>query len=747
MDKKSLKRLIYTIGIIIIALLSYKIYLISSESNFHESNYKNMKMIQNGEQKASYSFAIVGSIKNSIDVFQDKMINDINADKSIGFVISTGNSVLDGTEDKYRILNKSLSKLTVPYLMGLGESEISDGGGERFYKHFGPFYYSFVYDDSYFIFIDTTGMTSADWQKDWIVNELVKADNYSRKFVFMNDSPVEPGNQDLFADSNYIKKEGFRSFLKTQFSKHKVTGVFTNGSTDYEKKVIDGVSYYLSGGAGGVLLDDSTNSSYHYLKVDVTGDKVVVEPQAVSLNATHSITRRIESLWIFIHSIFYAQFINILLLMFGVLLLFLVLYRKVSKEVHYYRNFTGSGKAPVPDGKLNIAMFTNNYFPFLGGVPVSIRRLAIALRNRGNSVVIFAPQYPGAVEAEEGVVRCKLLNYRKTNKFDFAIANIYSPDINREFIKNKYDVIHVHHPFWMGKRGLKLGLKYDIPVVLTYHTRLEMYSENLPIFKMVFKNILSHRMTRKFAQKCDAVIAPTLSVKEYLVNVGVSRQKLVLPTGIDFEKYNVIDDDFINNIRLSQAPNGETLLCSVSRLAVEKNINFLIRGLKYVKENTDVRFKCMIIGNGPERENIKNLVDEYSLSDDILLIGSVDPEKIAGYYLASDLFVFSSVSETQGMVLLEAMAGKCPVACIRSSGTDDVIKDGYNGYKTPMEIEAWAEKVICLLENKNELETMGSNALLYAQNYSMEKMAERVESFYKKTIQTRNEQPRESKDA
>mgnify|MGYP001022905417 CR=1 FL=1 len=351
-----------------------------------------MKMIQNGEQKASYSFAVVGSIKNSIDVFQDKIINNINADKSIGFMISTGNSVLDGTEDKYRILNKSLSRLDIPYLIGLGDHEISDGGGGRFYKHFGPFYYSFIYDDSYFIFIDTTGMTSADWQKDWIANELVKADNYSRKFIFMNDSPIEPSDRDLFADSNYIKNKSFRDFLINLFSRHKITGVFTNGTTEYEKKVINGVPYYSSGGAGGIFLNDSQSSSYHYLKVSVTGDHVNVEPNRISLNTTHLFTRKIESVWIFIHSIFYAQFINILLLMSGVLLLFLVLYRKVSREVNYYRDFTGSGKASALDGKLNIAMFTNNYFPFLGGVPVSIRRLAVALRKRGNNVVIFGAE-------------------------------------------------------------------------------------------------------------------------------------------------------------------------------------------------------------------------------------------------------------------------------------------------------------------------------------------------------------------
>lgn len=724
MNTKVLKKLIYITVLILIIIISYKVYLSFHESNFTNNNYENIKIIQSNGGKDLYSFAVLGSIENSIDVFQNKIIHNINSDKDIAFTASTGYAVLDGAEDKYQILSNALRKLDKPSIMGIGNAEISNGGAIRFYNHFGPYYFSFVYGDSYFIFIDTTGTTAFDLQEEWISNELSRADKFNHKFIFMDKSPIK---------ANQIKSENFRNFLTDIFSKHDGVSVFTNGSF-FKKDVVKGVPYYSSGGAGGLMLNSPSNSDYHYLKVDVTANGVAVKPIKVLCVSHHVIIQKIESIWIFIHSIIYVHFINIALVLFLILFVFLILYAKVSKDVNYYRNFGSTDESINIDGKLNIAMFTNNYFPFIGGVPISIKRLADTLRKRGNNVVIFAPEYPQENDIKDDAFRCKLLDYKKTDNFNFAIANIYSYKINKEFIRNNFDIVHVHHPFWMGKKGLKLGKNNNIPVVLTYHTRLEMYYENLPIFKLAFKNIFSHRMIKKFAQKCDGIIAPTTSAKEYLENVGVSREKIVLPTGIDLEKYKAIDENTIKIIRNSYVSDGQALLCSVSRLSPEKNIDFLIKGLKHLKENTTVNFKCIIIGDGPERENLQKLIDNYSLNNEISLIGLVKQDEISTYYLASDLFVFSSLSETQGMVLLEAMAGKCPVVTVRSSGTDDVVCDKYNGFKTSEDIIEWAEKIKYLIENRDILEKMSLNALEYAKNFSLDKMAEKVEVFYKKLI-------------
>jgi len=502
----------------------------------------------------------------------------------------------------------------------------------------------------------------------------------------------------------------------------------------YIQKTSMGTPYYISGGAGGLFNEGAKGSSFHYLRVDVDADGIAVKSITEPLVTNQVLIQKIELLWIFIHSVFYVNFANVLLGTFGALLILLLLYRKASKSTYYYRDFTIDSNNIVVKELLTIAIFTDNYFPFIGGVPISIRRLALALRERGHRVVIFAPDYPQPYEDEEDVVRCKLFYYHKRGIFQFPCTNTLSPKIEKAFAQYHFDVVHVNHPFMMGRKGATLGKKYGIPVVFTYHTRIDQYAENIPFLKLIFKNILSHRMVRKFAQKCNGIIAPTRTAKEYLENIGVSRHKVVLPTGVDFGEYIPANQKLKREIIDRYAPEGEVLLCSASRLAIEKNINFLIQGLKLAKQSTEVRFRCMMLGDGPEKENIQQMIQECGLEGEVVLVGQVTPSAMATYFQAADIFVFSSLSETQGMVLLEAMAGGCPAVCVRSSGTDDVVRDGYNGFKTIEDPELWAEKLVYLLENKKERAKMSKNAYSLAENFSEDKIAERVEGFYKKCI-------------
>ena len=179
---------------------------------------------------------------------------------------------------------------------------------------------------------------------------------------------------------------------------------------------------------------------------------------------------------------------------------------------------------------------------------------------------------------------------------------------------------------------------------------------------------------------------------------------------------------------------NEVLLCSVSRLTKEKNLYFLIDGIKYIREKTKKDVRCIIIGDGPEKQKLQQVIDDYNLQDTILLIGKVEPREIAFYYRASDIFVFASRSETQGMVLLEAMAGMCPVVAVRSSGTDDMIIDGENGYKTKANIKEWGEKVIELVEDEDLRVKTGKNAYDFSKGFSIEEMAKKASRVYHKTI-------------
>lgn len=720
MKRVVLKRVIAVLIFMIIISSIYKIYLHLDETDFKDHNFINIHSLKESDQDGPFSFAVVSSIKNSNDVFRDRIIPQINRRQDIDFLISTGDSVLDGAEEKYRILNKTLKSLNSPSIIGIGGNEVSDNGYMRYYKHFGPSYFSFFYDKTYFIFLDSTEITSLEIQESWLIEELNKASKYDNIFVVMDKFPINNGNN---------KEIDYLGGLTRLFSDYGVTSVFYTGDS-YSERIIENVRYYSNGKAGGIA--DSVD--YGYLICHVSGSSTSLEYMKVTPSSSSPLVRAWVGLWYGIRSLFFVQFSNIVIVLSLSLIFSLAIYDKISKDTDYYRDFSVESKDQFSNRTLTIAMFTNNYLPFIGGVPISIHRFAGALRRLGHRVVIFSPEYPSGNGLYEDVVRCPLLKYSKTGNFNFAIANIYSPFIKKEFSKYEFDIVHVHHAFWMGKKGLNLGIKGAIPVVLTYHTRLEKYSENLPFGKLIFKNYLSHKMIKRFAQKCDGVIAPTQSAKEYLENVGVSRLKLVMPTGIDIDSYLNADIANVNNIRNRYVNEDEVLLCSVFRLSPEKNAEFIVDGIKMVSDITKTKFKCIIIGDGPEKEALTDKINNIGMSQHIILCGSIPPELIPLYYLASDLFVFSSQSETQGMVLLEAMAGGCPVVCIRSSGTDDVVVDQINGFKTAPDLVEWSDKVSILVDDQILRSQLASNAEVFAHSYSIEALTEKLAAFYKTVI-------------
>lgn len=381
--------------------------------------------------------------------------------------------------------------------------------------------------------------------------------------------------------------------------------------------------------------------------------------------------------------------------------------------------------------KLNIAMFTNNYLPFIGGVPLSIERIASELRKRGHKVYIFAPEYPNIYyEDHEDTFRCKLLKYIKSGSFYYAVSDIFSSRIENIFRNLDIDIVHVHHPYWMGKKGMKLAKKYNIPIVYTYHTLYEKYIEVIPYINERVGNLLSKYIVKKFCSDCDCILAPSESAKQCLANININTNVEVLPTGINLESYNNIDKKIIKQIRQKHLKDSELLLFSVSRLSKEKNLFFLLNGLRYIRNNTNVKFRCMIAGDGPEKKNIEKYIIKNGLEKEIELLGTIQPNEINKYYLASDIFVFSSTTETQGMVLVEAMAASLPVVAVSSSGTNDVIQNKINGFKTKEDVREWGDRIISLLENPNLLKEMSLNASNTAKSFSIELMGHQVLQIY-----------------
>jgi 1,2-diacylglycerol 3-alpha-glucosyltransferase len=407
---------------------------------------------------------------------------------------------------------------------------------------------------------------------------------------------------------------------------------------------------------------------------------------------------------------------------------------------------------------MRIAMLTNNYLPFIGGVPISIKRLSEGLRSLGHEVYIFAPSYEGE-EKDEYIIRYRTKNKKLSN--GFAVPNFMDPVITKAFDIYSFDVIHVHHPVLIGYTALYLGKKYRIPVIYTYHTRYEQYLHYLaPYYNLqnrylreqnkllrqaegkilsVSENKIVPKYIKTFTKHCDLVFAPTHLMKEHLINQGSNTEIKLLPTGLKETSFEPNIEEVIK-IRHKYLGDNQFLFCTVSRLEREKNLSFLIRGMKELRKRYQDRFRLLILGDGTKREELEKEVLALGMEKQIIFVGTVSQDEITNYYKACDLFVFSSKSETQGIVLLEAMAVGLPVVAVKASGVNDIVKDQINGLTTEEDEKEFSGAIHKLLSNIKHYEetTVGANNT--AREYSNETIAKKAEEHYTEAIIKKGEQ-------
>lgn len=396
---------------------------------------------------------------------------------------------------------------------------------------------------------------------------------------------------------------------------------------------------------------------------------------------------------------------------------------------------------------MNIAMFTNVYKPFVGGVPISIERLAKGLRDIGHNVYVFAPDYPDKDVEEDDVIRCKLITFYSNKKFDIPVVDVFSKDLKDQFLKLDIDIVHVHHPFWMGTRGIYLSKLTGVPVLFTYHTRYEEYLHNIPLSSLfiskkvnrkqgitgtfMFKNYLKYKIVptyvNHFIKKCSGVIFPTDSMTEWVGQID--KPKYILPTGLEDDAY-IIDEEKSKIIRQKHIGDKEHLFVSVSRITKEKNIDFMVKALNVLKQKIGDSFKLMIVGSGDLIDDLNALADSMGVRGNVEFVGQVDNDELPAYYGASDLFLFASLTETQGIVLLEAMAQGVPAVAINATGVRDLIENGKNGYLCTQNKNDWCRHIIMAMDNKE----LRKGAIETAREYTCEKIAKRAAGIYLQAI-------------
>lgn len=721
-----LKVLFYLNVLIVTLLIGYKGYLNLFEPSFKAIHTEQVDRIHNLLQnRDAFSFAVVGNINNSVGIFERKIIPMIN-NTEVDFVVSAGNAVSSGSEDKYRAVQGTLTYLEMPYLLTFGQNEYESFGSFRFYEHFGPHFFNLRAGNSRFVFLDSTGKTPWRWQTRWL-RDILGQNSAAHTFLFIGHPLMHSGDDVLFdEDEDYLHPSEFRDELIAIIQEHSIDAVFSANISQYDRQQHNGTEFITTGGAGGLVLNNDV-SFHHFVKVLVNADSVTTELVPLEIGQ-HPVFKQLESLWFFIYSLFYVGYVNFILIISALALITIKLYAIVFVGKDYYPDYD-LDPTPWLEKPLRVAMFTNNYLPFIGGVPISIERLRRGLQASGNATLVVAPRYKEQPEKENHVLRVPSL-LAMGEKREFRLANIFLGRIRKRVKAFKPDIIHLHHPFWLGSLGLFVAHRLRIPAIYTYHTRLEHYAHFVPLPGTLFRNLISHALIKRFANKCDAVIVPTYSTEEYLRMIGVKSPTYVQPTGIEYERFQAVTDDEVKTLRSELRLGDERIFISVSRLSNEKNIDFMIDAIASLKAKTGVPFRFLMIGDGHQLDRLQKRIDNLNLQDVITLVGSVPPDDMATYYRLGDLFLFASKSETQGMVILEAMAAGLPVVAVRSSGIDDVVRHGFNGYKTPENRDQWRDSIAVLLEDETLRKTLSDNALAFAKDYSIKQFAKDVKVIY-----------------
>ena len=287
---------------------------------------------------------------------------------------------------------------------------------------------------------------------------------------------------------------------------------------------------------------------------------------------------------------------------------------------------------------MKIAMLTNNYKPIVGGVPVSVERLSAALRRRGHDVTIFAPHMAGENQ-EEGVVR--LRSRKLPSGYGVALPDPFDKTIDRNFNATGFDMVHVHHPFLMGKIGLRLAKERDIPIAFTYHTRYECYLHYFPPYAlgkklygkdMAWAQKMMAAHNRCFMNACDMVFAPTPLIGSYLLAQQITTPVRLLSTGLGDESF-AWDERLTAQVR-AKHERKKYLFCSVSRLAKEKNISFLLQALACFKEIHGDCFQMLMIGDGPNKSELEREAFSLGIGDNVIFTGNIPHADLSSYYRA-----------------------------------------------------------------------------------------------------------------
>jgi glycosyltransferase involved in cell wall biosynthesis len=370
---------------------------------------------------------------------------------------------------------------------------------------------------------------------------------------------------------------------------------------------------------------------------------------------------------------------------------------------------------------MRIGIFSDTYLPQINGVSTVVDILQRELRELGHEPLLFVPDYP-RVEPVEGIYRFPSF------LFPFHRESRVVVPVHRGAYRRlpELELIHSHTPFAMGLFAMWAAREFSIPHIHHYHTLFTEYRYYLPRPIRPSRQ-MAERVSAAFCNRCEAIVAPSRPMKEELESYGITRPIYALPFGVDEREFaQRIDWDARRELGI---PEDEPLLLHSGRLAREKNIGFLLRAFQEMLQEKKNLWLVLTSG-GPERAALERYAAELGVKDRVIFTGYLSREQLIELYREADLFIFASKTETQGLVLVEAMAAGTPVVALGERGVLEVVQDGINGLLAPEEERAYARVVLELLQDRERLEELSRGAREYAHETSAQRAVERLLEIY-----------------
>jgi len=372
-------------------------------------------------------------------------------------------------------------------------------------------------------------------------------------------------------------------------------------------------------------------------------------------------------------------------------------------------------------------MFTNTYVPHVGGVARSVDTLCHGLRHRGHKVLVIAPTFKGHEQDGPGVLRVPALKHMGNSDYSMPIP--LSRPIRDKIDEFAPDIVHSHHPFLLGHTALRIAANCGVPLVYTYHTRYDIYVKQFVESETLWPD-LARNLANGYANLADAVIAPSQSMKDVLRRQGVTSPMQVIPTGIDVERF--AKGDRVKVRRKLGLTDEDFVVGHIGRLTAEKNLEFLFAAaVRFLEDNPKAQF--IFAGDGPMRKEMVARLRNSPLRPRMHFLGAIEGDDVVAFYSAIDVFAFASKSETQGLVVAEALASGAPVVALDASGVRDALRHCSSCVQLGADAspDAFADALSGFAQrDADQVEKVHIAARAGAAPYSIDAMVESIASLY-----------------